>query len=199
MVVDSLRATWQGGGIEGSARVPRALLDRAGPGPAASPGRVDLTLRGLTQEALRPWLPADLVSKLDARVSATLALDVATANVRDITGTLVLDEAAVTAAGVPITQARPGRMSIAGGVLHFDDIAFSAGEPVVVGGSVTFGETTTLDVTLTGTPGLRPFSVLSPQLSVDGIATLDRAGHRTGRRPTRQRSDRPRSRRDRPA
>ena len=108
VVVDSLRATWQGGGIEGRARVPRALLDRGGPAPAAAPGRVDLTLRGLTQQALRPWLPADVVSKLEARVSATLALDVARADIGGITGTLVLDEAAITAAGVPITQARPG-------------------------------------------------------------------------------------------
>ena len=64
-------------------------------------------------------------------------------------------------------------MSIAKGVLCFDDVAFSAGEPVMFGGSVAFGETMALDVTMTGTPGLRPFSVLSPQMAVDGIATLD--------------------------
>ena len=130
-------------------------------------------MRGLTHEALRPWLPAQTISSLDARVSATLALDLASADVDGITGTLVLDEATVTAAGVPISQAHPARMSIAKGVLRFDDVAFSAGQPVVIGGSVAFGDATTLDLTLTGTPGLRPFSVLSPQLSVDGIATLD--------------------------
>lgn len=172
VVVERLQATWQGGGIDGKARIPRGLLLTTA-GPPAPPGRVDLTLRGLTQEALRPWLPADLVNSLDARVSATLALDVATADVSGISGTLVLDEAAVTAAGVPITQARPARMSIANGVLRFDDVAFSAGQPVVIGGSVAFGDTTTLDVTLTGTPGLRPFSVLAPQVAVDGIAVLD--------------------------
>ena len=173
VAVENLHATWQGGGIDGRARLPRALLGASGSAAAAPPGRLDLTLRGLTQESLRPWLSADTISKLDGHVSATLALDVASADVRGLSGTLVLDEAAVTAAGVPITQARPGRMSIAGGVLHFDDVAFSAGQPVVVGGSVTFGETTTLDVTLTGTPGLRPLSVLSPQLAVDGVAKLD--------------------------
>ncbi|MGE0359370.1 MAG: translocation/assembly module TamB domain-containing protein [Vicinamibacterales bacterium] len=171
--VRDLRAWWEGGDIEGSARLPLALLVPASPDAPPSPGHVDLKISGLSHEALRPWLPSDLVSGLDAHLSATLALDVASAELSGVTGTLVLDEATVTAAGVPISQVRPARMSIAGGVLHFDDVAFSAGEPVVLGGSVAFGEATTLDVTLTGTPGLRPFSVLSPQLAVDGIATLD--------------------------
>jgi translocation and assembly module TamA len=172
VVVERVQATWQGGGIEGKARIPRGLL-MATAGPPAPPGRVDLTVRGLTHEALRPWLPAQTINSLDARVSATLALDLASADIDGITGTLVLDEATVTAAGVPISQAHPARMSIAKGVLRFDDVAFSAGQPVVVGGSVAVGDATTLDLTLSGTPGLRPLSVLSPQMSVDGIATLD--------------------------
>jgi outer membrane protein assembly factor BamA len=172
VIVERLQATWQGGGIEGKARVPRGLL-MAAPGTPAAPGHVDLALRGLTHEALRPWLPASMVDSLDARVSATLALDLASADINGISGTLVLDEAAITAAGVPITQPHPARMSIADGVLRFEDVAFSAGQPVTVGGSIAFAEATTLDVTLSGTPGLRPLSVLSPQLAVDGTATLD--------------------------
>ena len=173
VLVEGLRATWQGGSIEGHARVPRALLASDTSSGRVPPGRVDLTVKGLTQHALAPWLPADLLAKLEARVSATLALDLTSVGPDGVSGTLVLDEAAVTAAGVPISQARPGRMSIANRVLRFDDVAFSAGEPVVIGGTVTFGDTTALDVTLTGAPGLRPFSVLSPLISVDGIATLD--------------------------
>jgi outer membrane protein insertion porin family len=171
--VRDLRAWWEGGDIEGRARLPLALLVAAAPDAPPSPGHVDLTISGLSHEALRPWLPSELVSGLDAHLSATLALDVASAELSGVSGTLVLDQAEVTAAGVPISQTRPARMSIATGVLRFDDVTFSAGQPVVVGGSVAFGDTTTLDVTLTGTPGLRPFSVLSPQLAVDGIATLD--------------------------
>ena len=173
LVVDYLTASWQGGGIEGWARVPRGLLE-AGPGrPAVAPGRVDLSVSGITHEALRPWLPANVVNSVDARVSATLGLDLASAEVSGVTGTLVLSEASLTAAGVPISQARPADMSIANGVLYFDDVAFSAGEPVMFGRSVAFGDPITLDMTITGVPGLRPFSVLSPQLSVDGIATLN--------------------------
>ena len=173
LTVNTFRATWQGGGIEGTARLPRALFMTAPPGTSTPPGRADLKLTGLTQEALRPWLSPDVVRLLDGRVSATLGLDIATAEVSGITGTLVLDEASLTASGVPITQERPGRMSIANGVLRFDDVSFSAWTPVVIGGSVAFGETTSLDVTLTGMPGLRPLSVLSPQLTLDGTATLD--------------------------
>ena len=38
---------------------------------------------------------------------------------------------------------------------------------------MAFGDPITLDMTITGVPGLWLFSVLSPQLSVDGIATLN--------------------------
>lgn len=173
IAVENLRATWQGGGIEGRARVPRALLESGASSAQVPPGRVDLTVRGLTQEALAPWLPAESRAGLDARVSATLALDLTTADLDGVRGTLVLDEASVTAGGVPISQVRPGRLSIANRVLQIDDLAFGTGEPVVIGGSVTFGDTTDLDVTIAGSPGLRPLSALSPAASVDGSASLD--------------------------
>ncbi len=144
-----------------------------GPAPAGAPGRVDLTVKGLTHQALQPWLPPESLAQMDARVSATLGLDVTALALDGLRGTLVLDEASLTAAGVPITQERPARMSIAGGTLRFDDVAFSAGTPVVIGGTVSFRRDTELDVTLTGTPGLRPFSVLSPAMAVDGVAVLD--------------------------
>jgi outer membrane protein assembly factor BamA/autotransporter translocation and assembly factor TamB len=174
--LDRLSATWQGGAIAATARLPRPLLEAAMNGsaaPAGATGRVDVTVKGLTHQALQPWLPPESLAQMDARVSATLGLDV-TALARDgLRGTLVLDDAALTAAGVPITQVRPARMSIAAGTLRFDDVAFSAGTPVVIGGTVSFRDDTVLDVTLTGTPGLRPFSVLSPSMAVDGAATLD--------------------------
>ena len=174
--LERLSATWQGGAIAATARLPRPLLEAAmdgGTPPAGAPGRVDVTVKGLTQQALQPWLPPESLAQMDARVSATLGLDVTALALDGVRGTLVLDEARLTAAGVPITQERPARMSIAAGTLRFDDVAFSAGTPVVIGGTVSFRRDTELDVTLTGTPGLRPFSVLSPSMAVDGAATLN--------------------------
>lgn len=176
VTVDSLSATWQGGVIAGRARLPRALFETAAERPAGAPppaGRVDVTLKGLTEQALAPWLPAATIAELGVRVSATLGLDVAALDLGGLRGTLVLDEAAVTAEGVPIVQERPARMSIAGRTLSFDDVAFSAGTPVVIGGTVTFEETAALDLRITGTPGLRPFSVLVPGITVDGAAVVD--------------------------
>lgn len=170
--IESLRGVWQGATIEGTARLPRAVIEATAPG-AGPTGRVDVRAVGLGPQALAPWLPAETIAGLEGRVSATLGLDVASLTVPGLTGTLVLDEATVTAAGVPITQERPGRMSIAGGRLRFDDVAFSAGTPVVLGGAVTFDDEIALDLTLTGTPGLRPFSVLSPGVAMDGAMVLD--------------------------
>lgn len=174
--LERLAATWQGGAIAATARLPRPLLEAALNGataPAGDAGRVDVTVKGLTHQALQPWLPAESLAQMDARVSATLGLAVTALALDGLRGTLVLDEARLTAAGVPIAQERPARMSIAAGTLRFDDVAFSAGAPVVIGGSVSFRRDTELDVTLTGTPGLRPFSVLSPSMAVDGAATLN--------------------------
>ncbi|MCC6989618.1 MAG: translocation/assembly module TamB domain-containing protein, partial [Acidobacteria bacterium] len=173
LTVDSLTAQWQGGAITGTARIPRQLLQAGATGPIAAAGRVDVAVVGLNEKALAPWLPASTVAGLSARVSATLGLDLTSAALTGIIGTLRLDEASVTAAGVPISQARPSYLSIAGGILTFDDVEFGAGVPVRLGGNVTFGDETALNVWLTGTPGLRPLSVLSPQMSVDGAAELD--------------------------
>ena len=171
--VEQFSAQWQDGMIAGTARVPRELLETGTTGAVARPGRVDLKVTGLTERALTPWLPAASLASMSGRVSATLGLDLTTATLTGVQGTLVLDEASVTASGVPISQSRPGYMSIADGVLRFDDVEFSAGVPVSIGGTISFTGATELGVWITGTPGLRPFSVLSPAMAVDGAANVD--------------------------
>ncbi len=175
LTIDTLSATWQGGAIEGRASLPRPLFEAAaGTSTAASPaGRVEMTMKGLTQDALAPWLPAETIAQMEARVSATLDLEVTALAPDGLRGTLVLDEATLTGAGVPVTQARPARISIADGVLSFDDVTFNVGEPVVIAGTVAFAGTPALDVTLSGAPGLRPFSVLAPGVALDGVASVD--------------------------
>ncbi|MGE3468863.1 MAG: translocation/assembly module TamB domain-containing protein [Vicinamibacterales bacterium] len=175
VTVDGLRATWQGGEITGRARVPRAVLEAVGAGAAGPPGRVEASVRGLTQQALAPWLPADALARLEGRVSATLGLDVRALSVAGLRGTLVLDEAAATAAGVPVAQVRPSRLSMDGGTLSFDDVAFNIGAPVTVAGTVTVAEATTLALRVTGRPQLRPFSVLATNTALDGSAIVDLA------------------------
>ena len=173
LVVEQFSAQWQDGQIAGTARVPRELLEPGTSGAVARPGRVDLKVTGLTEQALAPWLPAASLASLAGRVSATLGLDLTTATLAGMVGTLVLDEASVTASGVPIAQSRPGYLSIADGVLKFDDVEFGAGVPVSIGGTIGFVGPMELGVWITGTPGLRPLSVLTPTIAADGAATLD--------------------------
>ena len=173
VTVDALRGEWQGAVLEGTARLPRPVLTATAQAPAPTAGRVDLTLRGITQQALAPWLPASTVSQTELKVAATLGLDVTSPTLDGLRGALVVDQLDVVAAGVPISQTHPSRLGIAGRTISFDDVTFSAGTPVVFGGRVTLLEEPTFDLTVTGTPGLRPFSVLSPAMSVDGAATVD--------------------------
>ena len=46
-------------------------------------------LKGLTEQARGPWLPAATIAGLEARVSATLGLDLASPDLGGISGTLV--------------------------------------------------------------------------------------------------------------
>jgi hypothetical protein len=156
--LDRLAAVWQGGNIAATARLPRPLLEAAmngGAAPAGPPGRVDVTVKGLTHEALQPWLPPESLAQMDARVSATLGLDVTALALDGLRGTLVLDEASLTAAACPsagaagphvVTAAR----SADGGLQrrHARGHRRHGGVPA----------RDQLNVTLTGTPGLRPFS-----------------------------------------
>lgn len=173
LTVDALRGTWQGAAIDGTARLPRAVLTATAAAPAPTPGRLDLTVREVTQAALTPWLPEQTLARTELKMAATLGLDVVSPTLDGVRGELVVDQAEVTAAGVPISQAHPSRLAIAGRTISFDDVSFSAGTPVEFAGRVTVGPETVLDVHVTGTPGLRPFSVLSSALAVDGAATMD--------------------------
>ena len=65
---------------------------RAGRSPR--PGRVDVKVTGLTEQALAPWLPAATLASMSGRVSATLgARPHRRPRSRACVGTLVLDEA----------------------------------------------------------------------------------------------------------
>lgn len=200
--VTRLSGRWQGGGIEGTASIPRGVLEgRTGPAAAtaglpaeasAQAGFAKLRVVGLSEQAFAPWLPATTLRNMGAHVSATLDATITRASLDGVSGHLTLDEANFIVAGVPVTQTRPSRFAIDGGTVTAEDVVwsfggFSAAVPgaaqtdIPGGGELTLtgsarfapSDKANLDFTLKGDADLRILSAFAPTIAVGGLAKVN--------------------------
>lgn len=180
LTVGQFTAQWQDGGIEGTASIPRAVLAARSTGgaalPAAEPGFAKLRVTGLTESALAPWLGSATLAAIDGRLSATLDARIARASLDGITGTVVVDEADFTIAGVAVKQSRPSIIEVDGGVVTAREVEFAAGgSPLTLTGTVQLAPTDrqTMALALRGNADLRILSAFSPAIATDGDAKID--------------------------
>ncbi|HXG87285.1 MAG TPA: translocation/assembly module TamB domain-containing protein [Vicinamibacterales bacterium] len=178
--VSRFKGLWQDGGVEGSASIPRAVLEaRETGGPVlsgAQAGFAKLRVIGLSEAALAPWLSVATLTSIDGRVSATLDARITRASLEGITGTLTLDEAAFVLSGVNVTQLRPSVLDIDGGLLTMRDVAFDAGgSPLTLSGTARLTPTDkqTLDLAVRGTADLKLLSAFAPTIATDGEARIN--------------------------
>jgi outer membrane protein assembly complex protein YaeT len=184
--VTRLTGRWQGGGIEGTASIPRGVLEaRTGPAPAA-PGFAKIRVVGLSEQALAPWVSRTTLRSIGAHVSATLDATITRASLEGVSGLLTLDEANFLVAGVPVTQVRPSRFVIDGGTIVAKEVVWSFGgfaAAAAVSGTVgtpgppgTKGSVGALpgggELTLTGTARLLPSEKAALDLDITGVADL---------------------------
>lgn len=172
--VESLTAAWQDGRLDGTARIPRAVLMTRDAATPVTPGDVRVRVVGLTEEALLPWLGS--VASIDGRVSATLDAVIGGPALESVNGTLTLDEAAFTLAGVDVSQARPARIDLRGGLVTLQDMVFNiAGSPLAVTGTahLTPSGKETLDLAVRGTADLRVLSAFAPTTATEGEARIN--------------------------
>jgi outer membrane protein assembly complex protein YaeT len=178
--VTKLTGLWQDGGIEGTASIPRAVLEARETGgpllPAAQAGFAKLRVVGLSEGALAPWLGASGLAGIDGRVSATLDARITQASLEGVSGTLTLDEADFLLAGVRVAQVRPAILDIQGGLLTMKDVAFNAGgSPLTLTGTarVSPADKQMLDLELTGVADLTILSAFAPTVATDGEAKIN--------------------------
>jgi outer membrane protein assembly complex protein YaeT len=177
LTVSRLSGRWQEGGIEATASVPRAVLEagRDGP-PAAEAGTVRLRVEALSDEALAPWVAANILSNIDGRVSATADVRFTRPTLEGLSGSLTFDQAAFTIAGVKVAPVRPILLQIDEGVLTARDVTLDAGgSPLTVTGTARLapaGERA-LDLKIAGTADLRLIGAFAPTLAADGDARLN--------------------------
>ncbi len=178
--VTRLTGQWQDGGIEGTASVPRAVLESrqtsAPPLPTGPAGFAKLRVTGLSESALAPFVSSAVVDSIDGRVSATLDARITSASLEGVSGSLTLDEADFVLAGVTVAQVRPSVLDIQGGVVTIKDMAFDAGgSPLTLTGTahLTPTDKQVLDLTLQGTADLRIISAFTPTVATDGEAKIN--------------------------
>ena len=178
--VTRLTGQWQDGGIEGTASIPRAVLEArqtpAPPLPTGPPGFAKLRVTGLSETALAPFVSSAVVDSIDGRVSAVLDAQITSASVEGVAGSLRLEEADFLLAGVKVAQVRPSILDIQGGVVTIKDVAFDAGgSPLTLTGTahLTPVDKQTLDLTLQGTADLRIISAFAPTVATDGEAKIN--------------------------
>jgi outer membrane protein insertion porin family len=174
-----LTGVWQEGRIEGTASIPRAVLqsrDTGGvPLPVEQAGFAKLRVAGLTQDALAPWLSSATLAGISGRVSATLDARISRASLDGIAGTLLVDEADFVIAGVDVEQTQPSIFVIEGGVVTARDVTFNAGGgPMTVTGTAHLvpADRQTLDFDVNGTADLRILSAFAPTIATDGRAKV---------------------------
>jgi outer membrane protein assembly complex protein YaeT len=170
---------WQDGGIEGTASIPRAVLEaRETGGAALAPGQAGFAkvrVSGLTESSLAPWLSGDTLAAITGRLSATLDARITHASLDGIRGTLVVDESDFTVAGVSVGQERALIFELDGGVATARDVAFNAGGgPMTLTGTARLTPTDqqVLDFDLTGSADLQILSAFAPTIATSGKAEL---------------------------
>lgn len=176
--VPTLTGVWQEGGIDGTASIPRALLDSTAASPTSTraPGHARLRVTNLSAEAFEPWLGRETLARLQGQLSASLDAEISGTSINDVEATLTLDEAAYTVAGIEVQQARPSRITLARGIVTLEDVAWAAGgSPLSFTGTValTPADARTLDVGVAGEVNLRIASAFLPEVVTDGSATID--------------------------
>lgn len=177
ITVPTLTGTWQDGAVQGSATIPRALVDGSASTNSGASERAHAELRvtKLGAAAFEPWLGKETVARIQGQLSASIVAELVGVGLGDATGTLTLDEAAYTVAGVDVAQVRPSRLSLANGIVTLEDVAWEAGgSPLALEGTVTLvAAKRTLDLVLAGDVNLRILSAFAPTVSTDGQAHID--------------------------
>lgn len=174
--VPTLTAVWQGGRIEGSGSIPRAILDESAPGGITEPGRVRVRVVELGAAAFAPWVGRGTLDRLQGALSASLDAELFGTTLADVRATLTLDEAAYTAAGVEVVQERPSRVRLADGIVTLEEITWRAGASVLtLTGSAGLDPAAgrTIDVAMAGDVDLRILTAFAPALATDGTAAVD--------------------------
>ncbi len=179
--VQQLTGTWQDAALTASASVPVRLLERWLPEAwrgalrsATGPARFTAAVTGLTPTALQPFVSAGTLATIGGRASVQTTLEADQLSLDSLRGEVILDEAEVVVAQVPVTQSQPTRFVVADNQLRIATLQWEGPGTTITGfGGLTWqqGEAR-LDVAVDAAVDLRMGSVFVRPAATAGRADV---------------------------
>jgi outer membrane protein insertion porin family len=176
--IAEIRAVWQDVTAEARLRAPLRfaadwLPDAIAGSLPASPSTATLTARvaNVTPAALAPFAGEEVVAGLSGRVAVQVDLQADRPALEALGGSLVLDELALTAEGVPVTQVRPTRIDVVDAVARVTDWVWDiSGNRLEVRGTAGLAGERPLDLSAAGRLDLRMVGAFVPGVTSGGVA-----------------------------
>ncbi len=177
--LDTLRASWAGAAIEGSAELPVALVLDALAGRSVQrgrPGRVRARIGTITPAVLAGYLDPETLGRISGQASVDADLELPALGIESARGRVTLPDAAFVVSCVLFAQPGPTEIVIEEGQATIG--AFTWGNETTeirAGGSLELGGDPTANLTVDGDLDLRAAGALLPALAAAGITAAGSA------------------------
>jgi outer membrane protein assembly factor BamA/autotransporter translocation and assembly factor TamB len=181
LLIDDLRAAFQGSTLTGTGSVPvRPMLEQFAPDwqewapPTEGPGQVRLELSSVTSMVAAPFLDASTLEQLEGRVDASIELQADRPSIDRLQGTVTMSRAEIALSGVPFDQQRPTRLVVRNGRVDIADWEWGQGDNLVrLSGGVALADTQAIDVTARTVLDLRLLNAFTGAARTSGRADAE--------------------------
>lgn len=178
--VGRLSATWEGAVATFQMGLPLALLAEwlppavtAGLPPLRAPARLVGRIEGLSEAALAPFAGEAIRERVSGLASVQVDLRAESASLAGVSGLISLSDLRATVGGMPLAQARPTRVELAGGTIRVVDWTWElSGNRIDVGGSAGLTGDRRLDLRVGGHIDLRMIGAFVPGTTSAGLADV---------------------------
>ncbi|MEE2638765.1 MAG: translocation/assembly module TamB domain-containing protein, partial [Acidobacteriota bacterium] len=178
VIVERVSGRWQEASLRGDVVVPAAVIGDALPAwlarPASSddrPARMTLVVDRLGPEALTGFVASETLDDLSGEIGVEINLVAARPELAALEGAVTLTTMELEAAGFPVSQQRPTRLTIADERVTVEGWAWQIGaaeNALTLGGFVDLVPEPTADLTVTGVADLSVLNMVSSGAAVAG-------------------------------
>jgi translocation and assembly module TamA len=153
--IEQLQAAFQGAALDAKGRIPADLFRDRLPQrwrdlvpQAAGPADVTLRLSSITPQVAVPFADPSTLEQFQAHVDTSVELRADRAALEHVTGTVTLDRAELSVAGISFDQQRPTRLVVRNGRVDVADWDWGRGDNhLVVSGGLALDGTQAIDIT----------------------------------------------------
>src|SRR5262249_26769814 len=142
--------------------------------PASGPATLSAQLASITPAVAAPFLDAATTAQIAGRIDASIRLESDRPALDRVRGSIVLDRADLSLAGVALNQRTTTTLSVGSGRVAVDAWDWGSGENrVTVRGGATLADDPALDIVAASVLDLRLLNIVAPQARVVGRADAE--------------------------